>query len=297
MTDAELFAHYKTTAPIEDLRFSLRLALQRLATYELPDVTIGLTAEMAALETEIRDVKGTPALLRRVWSLISRYRASIPGWCGAAGAKDGWVDFGIDSDDAYRTAQAELIDAEEALAGPVSFDFVRACFDRLTKRSAEINGIKVPRRAVELTPEEVATLVPVASSSAEPRKTKSKPKTEQPLNPSIPCPSLGCKGRLATTGFVASAGMRFTLKCDTCKEVWELHSRSVEQPKPERAKAARKPRPPVVPINVDANGERICPHCQQSRPSEEFYAQHSTRCRSCRIEYRKQLAARKAQAA
>jgi hypothetical protein len=275
MTDAELFAHYKSTAPIEDLRFSLRLALKRLAVYELPEATVSLTAEMAALEVAIADQKGTPSLKNRVWALISRYRASIPGWCGAAGAKDGWVDYDVDSADAYRATQAELIEAEETLAGPVSFDFVRACFDRLTKRSAEINGIKVPRRAVELTPEEVEALMPVADALVaidwpDCRRIR-KPKPA----PVVPSSDTLCEH----------------CTCDECKRRREM---------PKRAKAARKPRPPVVPIKID--GERKCRHCEATQPLQQFAwgAGHTLRntCLSCRkAMQRAAMAARKAQAA
>lgn len=87
------FQVYARYAPIRDLRFYLAYAARHEAEYDTPTLTI--VAEMASLAVELRtrlDGKkstapaSTAAQKRIVWTLIDRFKASIAGWYGQAGA-------------------------------------------------------------------------------------------------------------------------------------------------------------------------------------------------------------------
>lgn len=102
-----VFAEYTRTAPLEDLRFYLRYAERRLMTLDLSDSTVTIVREMLALERELLGGVPTPAAKARVWTLIPRFRSSIPGWAGSAGEKGSWVE-PVDSDDTYWRARRAL---------------------------------------------------------------------------------------------------------------------------------------------------------------------------------------------
>lgn len=90
LSNKELFAAYARTAAREDLAAYLRFAYSEIAQYELPEATLRIVAEMQALHTRIADIDGTPALKKQVWTLISRFKGSIPGFAGACGAPGSW---------------------------------------------------------------------------------------------------------------------------------------------------------------------------------------------------------------
>lgn len=70
-----VFAEYARTAPLGDLRAYLQYARRKLADYELPDRTVGIIGEMAALERELLPEPGTPTSRKaRVWDVIARFK-------------------------------------------------------------------------------------------------------------------------------------------------------------------------------------------------------------------------------
>lgn len=79
-TTDPIFAAYARTAPLEDLRFYLRAAERTLMEFELPEATLAIMREMTALEQDLAVVAFKPAHKSQVWTLIDRYKTSIPKW-------------------------------------------------------------------------------------------------------------------------------------------------------------------------------------------------------------------------
>lgn len=81
---AEMKALYKAAleqAALGDLQFTLRIAEQRMAEYEMPSETIEILRQMRQRERQLAGVKGTKAMQAESLRLLTAYRASIPGYC------------------------------------------------------------------------------------------------------------------------------------------------------------------------------------------------------------------------
>jgi hypothetical protein len=186
---AALYESYKRSGPLEDLRFYLRYAERKLAAWELGPETIARVGDMIALEARIRDLADTSSRKREVWTLISRFRASIPGWAGNAGAPDGWV--GALEDDAtyWRARLADLEDS--SVRGPVSMAVVQAWHaPRAVIRDA--GGVKVARRAVPLTEGQVRAMLPSAPTLPQTPPARSRRAKSTPTSPPVVATALTC---------------------------------------------------------------------------------------------------------
>ena len=86
LTTAEEKAIFKAAleqAALGDLQFTLRIAERRYAEYECSDATLAIMREMRARELSLIGVKGTKAMQAESLRLVSRYRASLPGYASA----------------------------------------------------------------------------------------------------------------------------------------------------------------------------------------------------------------------
>lgn len=303
LSTIDVYAAYERTAPLEDLRFYLRYAEKKVATLNVSDETIGLVREMVILERALQD-RCAKADKKRVWTLIRRFKCSLPGWSGHAGASGSWVE-DIDSDAVYWSARSVLLEATEETKdgtfdrtghGPVAITQIADWYGPTAERAARLQGLDIEPRVVPLTPEEVVGVLQSAPSTEHApqtvpvgvRRTRKAIQKPQPVVPSIPCPSCA-HGRLVIVS-------PFLLRCEGCQEPWELqHGRHRDGGKP---RAERKPRAVRAVTPIEAGGDRTCTRCQQTRPGEEFCpGSHPNTCRSCRQEYRRQLAQRKSAAA
>jgi len=165
MSEKDVFAAYARTAPLKDLQFYLRAAERKLATYVLGDETLRVIAEMTALEQELRDVPGTPALKKRVWALIDRYKTSIPGWAGNAGVKGSWAE-PLESEWTYWSAHGELMktdvdehDLRHRIQGPLPLDRIEEWYLPIWTRAEELGRVRVPLRGQEMEPDVLRALI------------------------------------------------------------------------------------------------------------------------------------------
>lgn len=289
----EMFTAYASTAPLEDLRFYIRGAVNRLAEFELSERTNNIIAEMTTLEQQIWDIPGTPAMKRRVWALIDRYKTSIPGWAGSAGARGSWVD-PIDSDSLYWRVQAETIKDDDTLRaeGPVSLEQITAWHTTASARADALHN-RVPRRAVALTPEQVQVLIqsaqPTSDRPSEQKTARTRHAGVSPV-PIMNCPS--CRATLLPVALCAN-----TWGCANCKETW--HLQAVRQP-------VQQTRPVVTPrirtAIVTTDGTRICRTCATEQPINQFTYGDGGRtirnlCLSCRKVQQREATARRKHAA
>lgn len=321
-----IFTEYARTAPLGDLTFYVRCAERHLMTLELSEQTVTIAREMVALEHKltVSNSAGTPAANKtRVWTLISRFRSSIQGWAGNAGAKGSWVE-PLESDAVYWLARRELTmtDISEPAAleppldytpgaatrkkktpaepapepvvrsveaeGPVTLEQIAAWHAPALERSARLNGYGVPARVEPLTLDAARAMLqdglPEApAADAKPARVR---KAVVPPAARIPCPSPSC----AHGALVPET--TFRLRCDTCQRMWELRD---EQPKAKPA-APRAPRR-VAPV---LDGEKTCIRCNTTQPLAEFaWAAPQARnvCLTCRRVQRRDATTRRQQAA
>jgi hypothetical protein len=83
MTTAETKAIFKMgleQAALKDLQFTLRIAEERLRFYHVSDETLDIMRQMRQREQALQGVRGTKAMQAESLRLVSRYRASIPGY-------------------------------------------------------------------------------------------------------------------------------------------------------------------------------------------------------------------------
>ena len=106
-----IFKQALEQAALGDLQFTLRIAEQRMQTLVMPESTVGIMRDMRARELSLIGVRGTKAMQTESLRLVSRYRASIPGYAA----------FGI-SKLAVRLKPLSLLDVQAIIhpAEPVS---------------------------------------------------------------------------------------------------------------------------------------------------------------------------------
>jgi hypothetical protein len=284
-----IFAAYARTAPLEDLNFYIRHAERFVAERDVPERTLAIVAEMRALAVDLCDVDGTPGLKARVWALLDRYKGSIPGWAGNAGATGSWCE-PLDSDRTYRSAQAELVRAdvtnEDAVdtvmaEGPVSLAQLEAWHAPEAAKADALNFPRCPRRDVALTPEQVRDMVDAHRVETPEAKPVRQPKRAAAPAPVITCPQ--CSSPMHRV--IAMTGNAWG--CGPCAEVWYLHLQRASTAARKPAKAQRQTREIAVkapPFCVD--GMKTCSKCREERPAEEFGSRSD--CRPCRQAYRQQ---------
>lgn len=195
-TDAQVFERCKRTAALKDLQFILRIAEQRLCEFECLPETLAILAEMTALEQQLHDVAGTPALQKRVGHLVMRYRASIPQYTRrgypSPYRKDGrrrWVG--------HRSATAQRV------------------------QRLDIEGVR--------------ELIHVAMTTAivdyAPTKPIRKPKAKAEAGLVVACPQ--CSDALVLAGPHAAHGV---LVCKRCDQMWSLAPLKVKATRPRPAR-------------------------------------------------------------
>jgi hypothetical protein len=291
-TDA-LFRAYAQSAPLEDLRFYLRIAQRRLATVEYPESTVAVLRDMVRLERELVGVVGTPALKKRVWTLIDRFKTSIPEWYGHAGVVGAWVD-PIDGPEFYFATRRDAVraivtvrtengteEADVTAEGPVDAETIVTAHHEASKRSSELAGRAVAPRRVSLTQDEVTALIAPTESDHAPVVAAPKVTRVRKIVAAVPalvCPT--CAAALLPVASVAH-----TFGCATCNETWHLA--------PVRKVTARRVREPRATVD-SGRTEKTCTACGEPKPIAEFCPGPHERnnCASCRQAYRRELASR-----
>jgi hypothetical protein len=304
-TSDEIDAEYERTAPLKDLQFYLRYAERRLAELAYSPETITIIAEMSALEREIETLP-TGVAKRRAWALIDRFKTSIPGWAGDAGAKGSWLE-PIDSASIYWLARADLMRFEIEgktkkgntktvvldTIGPVSQSAVTAWYAPRLERFRR-SGLRIDRLTERLDAERVRAIIDAVTLTPTENKPARKPRPETLV---LACPK-------CSTPLVPIAGVAHTWGCAPCQETWYLapvaqRVQTVERiARPKREHIERVPR---VRPELTAAGEKTCTRCASTQPIQQFAwgAGHTIRnvCLTCRKQMQRDAAARRKQAA
>lgn len=203
MATDPVFAAFAKTAPLGDLRAYLAYARKKIAQYHLPDATMAIVAEMFRLEMSLVAGVGTTAQQKRqVWETIGRFKASIPGWAGNAGAPGSWAN-----EDAPKAER-----------------------DRADKAAR----FRLPWRSKALGPEDVQSLIDAALAAhtgAQAGPPAAKPAARKPAGKgaALPCPT--CGAGLTATDRPA------VLRCVPCEVTFALVPQA--RPKASRKRMAK----------------------------------------------------------
>lgn len=302
-SNAELFAFYAKSAAREDLRAYVTYAARKLARYELPDTTIAIIGEMTATLRGLEDRDGKPADKKAVWALIDRFKASIPGFAGSAGAEGSWADDVPPWSWEYACEMSRRVAITVQLPtfhGTIDHNDVagapryqgnpwekfeahrRAVADaRHAQVAAEaLHHFRLPMRIAPLCETDVQVIIDAATPGAAPAKVVAKRKpVKTAAVATLPCPS--CAGPLALD----------TMRCASCGTAWAL---TPVKPHVTR-QVKRQAKAQIQPRTQDANGRLQCNTCSSWQDEIEYRYGDGGRTvrRMCKRCHRAQQAARR----